>query len=673
MRKIIKYLLVVVLALSNITTVFATPYTNGIASKYGGFNYAPDIYQPTAVLNLELETPQDIFITENDDIYVLEESKLWLLSENSSEENSEAVKLLLDAEDLSKATGIFVQDGKIYIADKGASQVKIFTTDGELLTTIDKPDDTAFGSKSVYAPMKIAVNENGQIFVLSEGNTNGLIQFTEAGEFVGYFGGNNAVTNFFQKLKEKILSDTELGKLIKVTPPSINNFDIDNKSVIYTTTIGNVEKPVKKLNIVGKDIFANDLTGEFVNSVVDIAVNDNFIYMLDQNYGTIVITTTEGDEIALFGSKTANIPINGLFVNPVAIEVDSNNKVYVIDKTLNNVQVFSPTEYTENILNALVLYKNGKYDEVNDIWSKVLQETPNNMTASKSMGLIERKYGNYDNSLSYSKRAYDKESYSDTLWEVRQEAINKYLIYVFALIIGIALINFILNKTFRKSKSYETYENKKADFNKVPFVNSMSLYKRVLSKPNDVFYNMKVKHNVTLLNATIILLLSFLTIFVSKHITAFLFYDGYKELISNPEIIITSVSFFVLYIIANFLITSILDGEGTFKEIYIATIYSFAPYILCTLIAALLTNVLTINEVFFIQLLGMIGIVGTVVLIIIKNIEIHNYNFSESVKVLLLTIVTMVILLIVTISLYTLFNQMIIFVVSMIKEVLARG
>lgn len=671
--KVIKYLLVIVLALSNVTTIFATPYFNGIASKYEGFNYSPDIYKPTATLNLELQTPQDIFIDENNNIYVLEENKLWLVSSNRSADNSEEITLLLDSDKLSKATGIFVQGNQIYIADKGASLVKIFDVNGELLTTIDKPDDTAFGSKSVYSPIKIAVNESGQLFVLSEGNTNGLVQFTADGEFVGYFGGNTATTSFFQKLKEEILSGTELGNLIKVTPPSINNFDIDDKSVIYTTTIGNVETPVKKLNIVGKDIFANDPTGGFLTGIEDVAVNDNFIYMLSQDYGCVVIATKEGDEIALFGSKTANTPINGLFVNPIAIEIDSNNNIYVVDKTLNNVQVFAPTEYTKNILDALVLYKNGKYDDAHTLWLDVLQQTPNSMTASKSMGLIERKYGNYDSSLSYSKRAYDKDSYSDTLWEIRQDAINKYLIYVFAFFVAVFIIKFVFNKTLRKSEAFEVYEHKKADFEQLSFIKSMSIYRNIMRKPNDVFYNMKVKHSVSVVNASIILALSFLALFVSRHITAFLFYDGYKEFISNSEILITSISVFVLYIISNYLITSIFDGEGNFKEIYIATIYSFAPYVILTFVAALLTNVLTINEVFFVQLLGMIGMIGTLVLLLIKNIEIHNYNFWGSVKVFVLTIVTMVILLIVTISLYTLFNQLIIFVVSMIKEVLVRG
>ncbi len=664
MRKL-RFLFVIIFALMNVTNVFATPYYNGMLNKYGGYSYTQDLYKPVATIDVKLTAPQDIYVDEKDDLYILEEKKLWVVNELET-------KQLLDENSLNKATGIFVSEGVIYIADKGDSTVKLFDNEGNLLESISKPTDTAFGSKSTYAPSKVAVNENGQIFLLSEGNTNGLVQLSTEGEFVGYFGGNNAKSSFFQKMKEKVLDGTELGKLIKVTPPSINNIDIDEKSIVYTTTIGNVDDPLKKLNIVGKDIYTYDPINGLESEVVDIATSEDFLYFLSSTYGEIFISSKDGEPIGLFGSKTGKTPVNGLFVNPIAIDTDSNKNIYVLDNTLLNVQVFSPTVYMSNIYDATILYKDGKYDESYDIFKSILVQTPNNITASKSLGLIERKYKNFDESLSYLKRANDKGNYSETFWEVRQEVINEYLVYVFGFIVLLTIWSVLYDKKLKHTALFKKLDDKYSKFKELSFIDNFIKLKKCMTKPNDVFYKIKISNSVTVLNTTIFFVLGVLILVISEHFTAYLFYEGYKEFISNSEIVIIGLSVYGLYLISNFLITSIFDGEGKFKEIYIGTVFAFAPFVLLTFVSALLSNVLTINEIFFIQLLGAVAIIWVVVLLLILNIEIHNYDFAESVKIFFITLVTMVILLVVIISLYTLFNQIIIFVMSLFKEVFSR-
>jgi hypothetical protein len=54
---------------------------------------------------------------------------------------------------------------------------------------IARPTDVYFGS-GVYKPRKVALDRFGNLYVVSEGTNEGIIQFNLKGEFGGFFGAN---------------------------------------------------------------------------------------------------------------------------------------------------------------------------------------------------------------------------------------------------------------------------------------------------------------------------------------------------------------------------------------------------------------------------------------------------------------------------------------------------
>jgi hypothetical protein len=101
--------------------------------------------------------------------------------------------------------------------------------------------------------------------------------------------------------------------------------------------------------------------------------------------------------------------------------------------------------------------------------------------------------------------------------------------------------------------------------------------------------------------------------------------------------------------------------------------YSLFPYALFTLPIALISNVLTLNEVFIYSFsLNIVWFwVGMMLFIMVK--EIHNYSFSETIKNVLLTIFTMALFVLTGYILYVLFNQLFEFISAIIQEVGLRG
>jgi hypothetical protein len=128
----------------------------------------------------------------------------------------------------------------------------------------------------------------------------------------------------------------------------------------------------------------------------------------------------------------------------------------------------------------------------------------------------------------------------------------------------------------------------------------------------------------------------------------------------------------VLWNAANYLISTISDGEGRISDVVIGSAYSLFPYVLFALPIALISNVLSANEVFVytFSLNLMWFWTGLMLFIMVK--EVHNYSVSETIRNILLTIFTMALFVLTGYILYVLFNQLFDFINAIIQEARLR-
>jgi len=124
---------------------------------------------------------------------------------------------------------------------------------------------------------------------------------------------------------------------------------------------------------------------------------------------------------------------------------------------------------------------------------------------------------------------------------------------------------------------------------------------------------------------------------------------------------------------ANYLVSTISDGEGRLRDVVIGTAYSLFPYALFALPIALLSNALTLNEVFLYEFsVNLVWAwVGLMLFLMVK--EIHNYTLSETVRNILVTLFTMAMLLLTAYILYVLFDQLFEFISAVVQEAGLRG
>ncbi|WP_197284184.1 hypothetical protein [Bacillus sp. JCM 19041] len=135
-------------------------------------------------------------------------------------------------------------------------------------------------------------------------------------------------------------------------------------------------------------------------------------------------------------------------------------------------------------------------------------------------------------------------------------------------------------------------------FRRMKLLDELLFVFRFIRHPIDSFYYLKSKQHVSFLSATILYILLFLSYLFYVYGRGFIFGPTpieYFWFVYDLVLFVTPIVFFLL---VNYLVSTISDGEGRFSELYIGFIYSCAPLLIGLVPLVLVSQVLTLNEAF---------------------------------------------------------------------------
>lgn len=657
---------------SSVTALADTPYKTFTQDGYGRIIETQTAYTPVTTIckigDYNFTNASDMQITEDEEIYIADtKGKRVLVSDR------EGNLLRIYGEGiLNTPTGIFVTtDKKLYVADKDASKVVVFDYGGDVILEYTKPNHPLYGNAMSFKPQKIAVDAKGIMYIICEGNTNGIVQIspTDGGTFLGYFGTNMTSVNIIDIFRRLVLSEEQLAKLPKLLPPTPNNLTIDKKGLIYTTTQGVGLSTLKKLNVAGKNMIEPDAYDELPAAVA--VGNYENIYMVSET-GYIYEFNKDGSLLFIFGGKDAGRLRRGLFQKAAAIDVDRDNRIYVLDQEKNEIQVFQTTEFTDLLHEALYLYQDGKYTKSKEPLSEVLKMNSLFDYANMAMGQAYLQEEDYSMALKYFRMAKDYQGYSDAFWEVRNIWLKNNLVAC----IGVLLLVYIALKGLRilKAKNKIPYGVMKSTefYFANPIMKKVNYVVFFIRHPIDGCYGIKREKKTNYTSANILFVLFILIYLIDRYASGFLF----KKVVDGSYDIFTDVLYilgiFFLMTVCNYLVCTINDGEGTFKQIYCSLIYSLGPFILLKPFIIILSNVVTMNERFLIQFSSFCLYGWIMVLLFLSIKEINNYTVLETVKIIFLTFFCALIAVLLLFIIYVLVSQVIDYVRTIYGEVVYR-
>lgn len=194
----------------------------------------------------------------------------------------------------------------------------------------------------------------------------------------------------------------------------------------------------------------------------------------------------------------------------------------------------------------------------------------------------------------------------------------------------------------------------------------------VIVHPFDGFWDMKYEDQGKLRVAGAIVILLVLVMIAQRQYAGFLvnLYD--PQTMNSLHELRSILLPFGLWCVGNWAITTLMDGEGKFKEIVMATAYALVPIILTFLPATVLSNFMTLEETAFYWLLLAIGLLWSLFLLFVGTMTIHQYSAGKTVLTMGLTVVAMLIAVFLGMLIYSLIIQIFDFIYNLYSEFIFR-
>lgn len=545
-----------------------------------------------------------------------------------------------------EAQGIFVDNnGYIYISNTENAQVIVCDKGGKFIKEYLLPDSNLIPSKFNFRPIKSARDSRGYMYILSDGSYNGAILYSPDDEFLGFYGANKVKTTVTQVLttiwNKLVMTDEKRAASAIVLPFQFTDICIDKNDFVFTAT-GNTSKysskgQIRKLSPGGKDVidsnsynYADEGVGTYQQDLCGITVDGNgFIYAIDSSYGHIFAYDQENNLLGIFGTGAKTGLQDGSFTTASAI-TSNGSDVIVCDSTLNTVTIFKETDYGRLLKKAQLLTNNGDYITAKPLWESLIKEDKQNQLSYKGLAKAYYDEGDYNTALDLSKMAYDRETYASAFKELRNKRItDNFAIYILIAVVAIALIA-IAVRFKKKKKIHLCGENVKLMFS-------------VWRHPGDAFENIKLKAKGSVLLATIIVILYYVTDVMKTTMGGFCFTYFNSETFNALITLLRTSGLIFLFVICFWAVSALMSGQGKMKEIYIVVTYSMQPLILFNLIYIILTNVMIPDEIGFLNILMTVMILYSGFLAIRGLMRINDYSFGRLIAVTTLTVVGMII------------------------------
>jgi DNA-binding beta-propeller fold protein YncE len=668
MKTIIRILLITaILALTSSDVSADSPYTTWAQGPGGYLTMTQDAYSPISEVELPISGAEELFITPDGTFYIADTGKGRIVKLENFE-----ITATYGEDVLEGPTGLFVdKDGTLYVADAKLNEVFIFDAAGKLLNRFGRPTEPLFGKTREFLPRKIAVDARKNLYVISEGSVDGVVQLNTNGNFIGYFGANTASMSLKMVLQRLFLTKEQLDQFVKNEAASPSNIAIDHQSMVYTITAGTTRsKSIRKFTVAGKNIFP-ETYGSTTFRDIDISQN-GLVLAVDAN-GLIYEYDLSGTMLFVFGAQDKGEQRLGTLRNPTAISRYGEN-LYVLDKDKNAIVVYQTTSFARQVHDGVGLYMDGFYAEAKPYFEQVLHSNGSFIMAYQAIADAYYKDRDYTDALANYKYAEDQNGYSQAYWELRNQSLQRSLSSALLWIAGLWLASVVVGRLDKRYKWFDPVRKWFKDLLRIKLIDDFVFMFRFIKQPADSFYYIKKNYRGSLLFAGLIYLWVVIVRALSLYLTGFSFsrYTNPLEIRLGNEILYT-VLLIGLWNVANYLVSTISDGEGRVKHVIIGSAYSLFPYVLFALPITLISNVLSLNEV-FLYTFSMNLIywwIGLMLFLMVK--EIHNYSFFETVRNLLITIFTMGLFILTGYILYVLFNQLFDFISAIFQEVRLRG
>lgn len=689
MRKIITAIITLILLLGLVPADAVRAGEVNFSYNYdfwGNELAAPDAFRARTVIrgaDLEigaLRSPADVYVGPDDTIYILDTGNNRIVMLDDTLQPLQTIGSFMNdgqEDGFNSPEGIFVdQDRMIYVADTGNGRIVHLDADGSFIREFGRPQSDLIDPNFVYQPTKLVLDRAKRIYVIARNVNRGIIELDIDGEFTSFVGAIPVAPDPWEYIWKRLSTEQQREGMVSFVPTEYNNIDIDDSGFLYVTsgTVSEQMHPVRRLNLTGTDIMRR--RGEYPpigdinflytgdgptgpSTLVDVTSHsDSSSYsVLDRKRGRVFTYDEDGNLLYIYGNLSDQ---EGLFRSPTAI-ADFKGGLLVADTQNNTVTYLETTAYSAAIQGALTAHNSGHYEEAAEHWKNVLVQNSNSELGYIGLGRTQMRQDDYEAAMRNFRLGNHREYYSDAFQLNLKDVVRDNLLLI---VLGIAAVIAAVILIAKYKHLVLRRDNR--------ILGGLNYAFYLIFHPFDGFYDLKHEKRGNAVSATIIYALLAITMILRRQLTGFVFNYNNPLRLNVMSTIISTLLPYLIWIAANWALTTLMDGKGTMKDIYTATGYALFPQVLIGLPLIPLSHIMTEEQGAFYTFFLTVSFVWSYLLIFFGMMVTHDYSLGKNIGVTAFTFVGMGLILFIGLLVFDLSGQMINFVQAIVKEVQFR-
>ena len=187
-----------------------------------------------------------------------------------------------------------------------------------------------------------------------------------------------------------------------------------------------------------------------------------------------------------------------------------------------------------------------------------------------------------------------------------------------------------------------------------------SLY--VIFHPFKGFWDLKHEKKGNAFSAWLIVSMLIVLLILRRQFTGFILNFNKQNEMNVFVEILSILAPLGLWCLSNWCITTLVDGEGSFKDIFITTAYALTPVVLINIPLLLFSNIIILEETVFYTVLDVLSILWAVLLILIGIMTVHQFTKSKTFVTIAVAVLGMVIILFLILLFVSIVQQIVSFV-----------
>jgi hypothetical protein len=683
-----------------------TPYTTYYKNAYGQLVQIQAAYKPSDVIGRDLagadgnaaareasfaatlNQPQDLFVDARDHLYIADTGNNRIVH---LDEQGRFVRALDGkGSPLNRPNGVFVDpDGNVYVADTGNQRVVKLDREGVLQREYKRPQSPYLPASFKYEPTKLVVDKRGFLYITTLGAFQGLLQLDPEGSFQNFFGANKVAFSLFDSFKRLFYTREMYRRELSKLPGAIVNTAIDRNGFIYTVTKEIQSDQIKKLNIAGLNQL--ETRGEFIAAknasygetgwwaerstvpqLQDIAVDaDGNMTVVDALLGTISQYDENGNLLFFWGGREiAATSKLGLVKTASAIGTTSRGDLLALDNVNQLIQRFKPTEFGALVHKANKLTQEGRYEESEPLWKEVARINAFYTPALIGLAKAAFKKEYFEEAERLFLQAGVGQGYSDSFWQTRLLWFQNHFALLMNIVAAAALLGFLSERLTRKSPWRGKLGERLRSRRKLLLQLKHAGY--LIKHPIDGFHAIRHENKAGFASSLIIGVLAVASFSFVKADTSFVFNPAVYTGVKLGPLLVQFIVLWFGWVVSNFLVSSLMRGEGRLVDVFNGSAYALFPFILVGVPLTLLSHLFTLSEqsIFgFLQL----GLIGWTTLLFFWMVQgIQNYSVGEAALNIVFSLLSLAVMGALVFIFISLSGELVGFVYSLYQEVVIR-